>query len=67
MIILIQILLNLARLSCLGLVKLGKTLERFDADHQMLAESCFPIPRGAVTNGNGDTTTNSRCTNFYTF
>ena len=28
---------------------------------------CFPIPHGAVTNGNGDTTTNSRCTNFYTF
>ena len=27
----------------------------------------FPIPRDAVTNGNGDTTTVSRCTNFDTF
>ena len=27
----------------------------------------FPIPRDAVTNGNGDTTTTSSCTNFYTF
>ena len=27
----------------------------------------FPIPHGAVTNGNGDTTTVSRCANFDTF
>ena len=27
----------------------------------------FPIPRDAVTNGNGDTTTTSSSTNFYTF
>ena len=32
-----------------------------------LLTSCFPIPRDAVTNGNGDTTTVSRCTNFDTF
>ena len=32
-----------------------------------VAVSSFPIPRDAVTNGNGDTTTVSRCTNFDTF
>ena len=33
-------------------------------DHVLVG---FPIPRDAVTNGNGDTTTVSRCTNFDTF
>ena len=32
-----------------------------------LVKTYFPIPRDAVTNGNGDTTTVSRCTNFDTF
>ena len=39
-------------------------------DWQFLSQALhtsFPIPRDAVTNGNGDTTTVSRCTNFYTF
>ena len=39
------------------------------SDFQSVVEHSdgFPIPHGAVTNGNGDTTTTSRCTNFYTF
>ena len=34
---------------------------------ERMSKIVFPIPRDAVTNGNGDTTTVSRCTNFDTF